>query len=603
MTWGSAAASHHRPEAEDGMSAGETHGPSEAVGRGGLGPPRWAVAWAFLGLLIVADYAWTFHDLVRGWLAKDRLLLGLVVLAGAVYLAWDRRRQVTRASIRPSKWGYAFILGALLVLLVGTRARLVSHVIDVGGMSSVFLRGVSLVMVLCGMVIALAGWQAMRPLWLPAVLLLFIYPENYFTAYWIPLRLQTLAAVVSEKIIAALGNVVVREGHVLGTVGFTANVEEACSGIRALMTVVPAALFMGGCALRKLGTKMALVMIAVPITVLANVFRVSTTVLLGIYVGERAADGFFHYFAGLGVFLLCLVGLVIGLKVLALVEDAEPPEAGGGAAPSPERTGAAGTGVLNPLRRPRALAIVGGVVVAGLLFQVLETRRLRAAVQKYPADLLDELPWKVDGWEGRDASIPAEALQEIRAERQPTDWLCRQYRAPQGDPLDVVALYWMVGAGTLNVRRGHSAEVCLLSRGMKQVWSREVAVRTGSDLIPEVAVRMGKFSGLGGSVLVTSWQQAGPRPISRVPVRVPDATPGKFAFGVKAVLWPGRFLCPELLVQISSACHGDEEDIVRRHRDFAAALIPRVVEKLLLWTDEGERAWADELDLPPDSPS
>ena len=155
----------------------------------------------------------------------------------------------------------------------------------------------------------------------------------------------------------------------------------------------------------------------------------------------------------------------------------------------------------------------------------------------------------------------------------------------------------------MNVRRGHSAEVCLLSRGMQQVWSREVAVRTGSDLIPEVALRMGKFSGLGGSVLVTSWQQAGPRPISRVPVRVPDAMPGKFAFGVKAVLRPGQFLCPELLVQISSACHGDEEDIVRRHRDFAAALIPRVVEKLLLRSDEGERAWADELDLPPDSPS
>jgi len=603
MTWGPPAASHHRSEAEDGMSVGETQQPSEAAGRGGSGASRWAVAWAFLGLLIVADYAWTFHDLVRGWLAKDRLLLGLVVLAGAAYLAWDRRRQVARAPVRPSRWGYALILGALLVLLVGTRAKLVSHVIDVGGMSSVFLRGVSLVMVLCGLVIALAGWQAMRPLWLPALLLLFIYPENYFTAYWIPLRLQTLAAVVSEKIIAALGNVVVREGHVLGTVGFTANVEEACSGIRALMAVVPAALFMGGCALRKLGTKIALVMIAVPLTVLANVFRVSTTVLLGIYVGEGAADGFFHYFAGLGVFLLCLVGLLIGLKVLALAEDAERRAGRGKAAPSRERAVPAGAGVPDPFRRPRALAVVGGVVVAGLLFQALESRRLWAAVQKYPADLLDELPWHVNGWEGRDASIPAEALQEIRAERRPTDWLCRQYRAARGGPLDVVALYWMVGAGTLNVRRGHSAEVCLLSRGMQQVWSREVAVRTGSDLIPEVVLRMAKFSGLGGSVLVTSWQQAGARPISRVPMQVPDATSGKFAFGVKAVLWPGQFLCPELLVQISSDCHGDEEDIVHRHRDFAAALIPRIVAKLLLRADEEGPARVGEPDLPSDSPS
>ena len=95
---------------------------------------------AALGFLFLLDYAWTFHDLLRGWIDRDRLVLGLIVLAGAAFLVRDRRKELARARVKPSRWGLAVLAVSLVLLLVGVRAGVVFR----GGMSSVFMRGVSL---------------------------------------------------------------------------------------------------------------------------------------------------------------------------------------------------------------------------------------------------------------------------------------------------------------------------------------------------------------------------------------------------------------------------------------------------------------------------
>ena len=75
--------------------------------------------------------------------------------------------------------------------------------------------------------------------------------------------------------------------------------------------------------------RIVLMVATVPIAVIANVFRVSMTGILAVWVSPKAADGFFHTFSGLLVFGLGLVlFLLFAAFVRWLTEPEEPAEEG-----------------------------------------------------------------------------------------------------------------------------------------------------------------------------------------------------------------------------------------------------------------------------------
>jgi exosortase/archaeosortase family protein len=59
-----------------------------------------------------------------------------------------------------------------------------------------------------------------------------------------------------------------------------------------------------------------LVLLTVPIAILTNMIRVIGTGFLAQYYGAAAAEGFFHEFAGMGVFLLAMVLLFVSSGLL-----------------------------------------------------------------------------------------------------------------------------------------------------------------------------------------------------------------------------------------------------------------------------------------------
>jgi exosortase/archaeosortase family protein len=61
------------------------------------------------------------------------------------------------------------------------------------------------------------------------------------------------------------------------------------------------------------------VLLTVPIAVLTNMIRVIVTGYLAQYYGAAAAEGFFHEFAGMGVFLLAMVMLFMVSGVMRKV--------------------------------------------------------------------------------------------------------------------------------------------------------------------------------------------------------------------------------------------------------------------------------------------
>jgi len=528
---------------------------------------RRVLLWTALAVLLALNYAWTLWDLAWAWLEMERLILGLVVLAGAAFLVWHRREQALGAGQNPSKWALLFMASSFALLIVGTRCQLVFP----GGMSGVFMRGTSIVLFLCGTVLLTCGWSAMRPLWAPAILLLFMFPESYFTGFWLPRHLQHLVTTVGARFLTLLGNEVVREGPLIRTATFSAYVEEGCTGIRSMLTVVPAALFFGAYGLRRVGTKAAFVLLAVPLAFVANLFRVVTTLLLGNYVSEKLAAGFFHYFAGMGVFLLCLAALLVFLKLLAMMEtkegqeEKEASEAPGGI-DGPPLFARCGTG---------AFVVVGTFLLAGLAYQALEIWQTRVNAARYPSALEGVIPRTVGRWNGIDLEVNA----GWPGSRGVTDWLYREYRTPDGPPVALLMSYWKPAIERPSGIRGHTPLLWLPAPDMEPRWSKSVEVHVAAAPAKNSLLTTNLFWGPRGHVVATYWQGSGVEPGA-----LKEGSRGYLGiavYGLKRVVSGKQGPSPEVAFQLVTPTVGPPEHIVSIHREFAAELLGVIWDRVL----------------------
>jgi len=542
---------------------------------GGLRRERWLLClWVGVGLIGLLNYAWTIRDLTLGWIETGRLVFGLVIVVATVILVRDRWPQIRREPVRPSSWGWAFLAFSFVSLFVGTRADLVF----VRGMTSVFLRGLSLISLLCGVVLLTAGRAAMRHLWMPALLLAFMYPENALTSYWVPLRLQTLAAILSDRAIALIGIPVIREGHVLETAAIAANVEEACSGIRSLSTVVPTAIFISAYGLRRFWTKLALIVLAVPVTLFANVVRVVVTILVGTYVSTRAAQGFFHYFAGFGIFVFCLLILLVlwdALQGLEMRRGGRTQTRGRGLNRAASQPGPAGWQAGRRVLRRGALA-VSAFLVLGIAYQGLEIGCVMAARHRPRARPLASIPASIGKW----TSVTLPDPEDLERGRHVSDAMFREYRAPGEPAIRVNLLYWRTGEGTFLGRRAHLPESCYPFHGMAELWSKTEQLKTGSELLPEVEVRTSAFAAPGGPVIVTSWQQAGLRG-GELKRRAYTGKIGQLIYGLREILRIKSDYPAEIAIQLSTSEGGPEDRIVSAQKRLASLLIRQAAEVLL----------------------
>ena len=173
-----------------------------------------------------------------------------------------------------------------------------------------FTMRASLVFLLAGVILFWCGWTVLRITALPIAFLLFMVPLPYivYDAMAFPLKLfVTKFSVLSLK---AMGFTVVREGNILMFPQTVLEVADACSGLRSLMSLLALAVAMAFLTQQNPFKRLILMVSALPIAIATNMFRVIATGVLAHYYGKAAAEGFFHEFAGMAVFLLAMVLLI-----------------------------------------------------------------------------------------------------------------------------------------------------------------------------------------------------------------------------------------------------------------------------------------------------
>jgi exosortase len=246
---------------------------------------------ALLAGLIVALYAPVLKALVGDWWQDPNYSHGFLVPVFAGYVLWQERERYHGLRVAPSNFGLVAMLAAIGLLVVGTLG------------AELYTSRFSLVLLLAGMVLFLAGWTVLRALAFPLAYLLLMIPIPTIIQNQIVFPLQLLASRFAAGVLEAVGVVVLREGNVLYLRNSALEVAQACSGIRSLVALIALALAYGYLAERRRWVRVVLVLLMLPIAVVSNGLRVVGTGILTNTLGQDWAEGFFHTFSGLLIFL------------------------------------------------------------------------------------------------------------------------------------------------------------------------------------------------------------------------------------------------------------------------------------------------------------
>lgn len=212
------------------------------------------------------------------------------------------REKVSIQDFRPLHLEQGKVIFGTITLLVGA---ILFYIGTLG--HSLFLRWVSFFSTIAGSMFLIFELRLSTAL-LPIIFLNFMakpLPDSLTPKLFGPF--QNLTARVGASILDLLNVPVHLLGNVIEIPGMDLLVEEACSGMRSVITLLTVALITLLLVEMPFVAQGLLLFVAIIIAIAMNIFRVVATGLLAYFYSLQAATGFFHAFSGLFVFWLGLV--------------------------------------------------------------------------------------------------------------------------------------------------------------------------------------------------------------------------------------------------------------------------------------------------------
>jgi exosortase D (VPLPA-CTERM-specific) len=249
-------------------------------------------------LLLCGLYYQIIPPMVQQWYHDENYSHGFIVPLIAGYFLYTRWDELKDTTVIPRNVGLLVILFGLFQLLVGWLG------------TEYFSMRSSLIVILAGLVLYLFGTAVFRIALLSIAYLFFMIPIPYIIYDAVAFPLKIFVTKVSVLILKMIGIVVMREGNIIMFPALTLEVADACSGIRSLISLLALAVAFAFFLRISPWKRWILICAAVPIAIITNAVRVIVTGILAQYWGAKAAEGFFHEFAGMVVFAVAMVMLV-----------------------------------------------------------------------------------------------------------------------------------------------------------------------------------------------------------------------------------------------------------------------------------------------------
>ncbi len=236
----------------------------------------------------------------RSW-SSEQGAHGPIVLAIAIWLVL-RSWPTLSAHARPgSPWIGGLLLAALLPLYI------VAHILG-----SLVVESLAVYLALLAALYLFVGGRAMRAAWFALAYPVFLLPPPG-TA--IAIATQPLRLGISEQAVnflSALDYPTAREGLSIFVGQYELLVKTACGGLNSILSLTAVGLFYSYMR-HQAGPlyHVFLFAVIVAMAVVANFVRVVLLILVTYHLGENAAQGFLHQFAGLTMFAVAMGGIFL----------------------------------------------------------------------------------------------------------------------------------------------------------------------------------------------------------------------------------------------------------------------------------------------------
>lgn len=294
---------------------------------------------------------------------------------------------------------------------------------------------------------------------------------------------QTLQTFVSQGVLGLLhfvGVAAVRHGNIIQLPNTAVGVEDACSGVRSLLSCLYAGLFFSAVWVKRPASRAFLILLSALLALVMNLLRSLILTLLA-YRGVEIA-GAWHDFTGYGVVLMTAL-LLAGIAQRLSSERAL-------STTGPERPFAVDRPGATPSVLPWILASCFLAILGGALSLCLAVHR--SAPAGGPAPKLEAvLPEQHDGWIAR----PEPGLFRFTAQLQ-TDTITQTtyYRqtAAGDEEITVYLAYWSPGQAPVSLVASHTPDACWPGAGWadQPVPRRRIALSVGARTLDEAEQRI-----------------------------------------------------------------------------------------------------------------
>lgn len=263
------------------------------------GLPLSALVQPLIVAVLLGIAFWPILTSMYGSWFDDRSYMehGILVIPAAAYMVWTKRETLAKIPQRPSRWGIPLLIWGALQGTLGVIA------------SWPWMGRTAFLISLIGSIAAIYGMRMVRELAYPlCTLLLMITPPASLYGR-LTLSLQLLASRLGETFLEALGYSVLREGNILELVGIKLSVEEACSGIRSLFSILFLCTLYNFFFVRGNFTKGLILVMAVPIAILGNAGRILATGIASQY-NRNLTQGISHEMFGYIAIIVAAFGCI-----------------------------------------------------------------------------------------------------------------------------------------------------------------------------------------------------------------------------------------------------------------------------------------------------
>lgn len=294
----------------------------------------------------------------------------------------------------------------------------------------------------------------------------------------------TLQLWISEAVLRALhvlGVAAIRHGNIIELARTTVGVEEACSGVRSLISCLFAGLFFSATLVRKPWARAFIIALAAPLALLMNFIRSLALTLLS----NNGVDisGTWHDLTGFAVLGVTAVILAVVAVLLERASGEQAPRE------IPAASGRPPTASFLVL-----IATLG--VAAALVFVCVANTRPSARADGPVPDIERLLPETAPGWQVK----TSDDLYQFRDTLQTDHLAQRTYRRvnPDGSVTELIlyAAFWHAGQAPVSLVASHTPDACWPGSGwsVQPVPQPRVQLTVGGRQLPAAEYRMFTFN-------------------------------------------------------------------------------------------------------------